>query len=131
MKISILKQIIIIVSLIILGNRAYSQTYYVKENETFEKPIIAKLLELNQQVTTKQDSSTYTIECVVTHLGISESSGYVIITDTKSGVMLARSKEEKGTTNAFNGYENSRKAAMEKVAKKDLANTLLQIKVKK
>lgn len=116
----------LLLPMLFLGSISYAQTYFVKPNETFEKPIMSKMMELNQKITTKQDSSTYTVECVVSKSGFGKASAYIIITETKSGNVITKSEEEKGATSAFNGYANPCMVAMEKVAKKDLANCLLK-----
>jgi hypothetical protein len=110
---------------------AYTQTFYVeKTDDGYEQPILDKLIELKKAVTSKPESSNYTIQCVISrkpaygHAG----EGYIIILDTQSGNMVVKSESASGMVNMFRGFKNPKWVIMEKVAKKHLEKTLEQLK---
>lgn len=111
--------------LFIVSFFTYSQTYYVeKVEEGFEQPIIDKLLELNKKVTTKQESSDFTIKCLISKTGMGRAKGSVMLLDSKTGDLLSKSKEVNGQASAFNGYANPKMITMKKIASDYLENLL-------
>ena len=127
-----MKNILTIFSIFISSHIiSYAQTFYVeKTDEGYEQPILNKLIELKKVITNKQESSKFTIQCVISkkpaygHAG----EGYIIILDTQSGTMVAKSETASGMVNMFRGFKNPKWVIMEKVAKKHLEKTLEQLK---
>ncbi len=120
-------KLLILVLSLLLGTMTHAQTYYVKENQTYEQPIIDKLIELNQKVTTKRENSEYTIECIVEKSSTERTRGHLIIIDTKTGDIIATSAEEKGGDNQYTG-KKAGTVIMQKIAKNELATLLLKSK---
>jgi hypothetical protein len=127
-----MKKILTIISLITyFSSVCYSQSFFVeKTDDGYEQPILDKLIQLKKDVTSKPESSNYTIQCVISkkpaygHAG----EGYIIILDTQSGKMVAKSESASGMVNMFRGFKNPKWVIMEKVAKKHLEKTLEQLK---
>lgn len=128
-----MKKVFIIISLIFFANILSAQTFYVEKNsEGFEQPIIDKLLELNKKITTKQENSDYTIQCIISKTGMGRAKGSITILETKTGNLLLKSKLVNGQTTAFNGYANPKMITMKKIANDYLADLLLELeKLKK
>lgn len=108
-----------------------AQSFYVEKTAVgYEQPIINKLIELKKEITTKQESSKFTIQCVISKKPAygSPGQGYIIILDTKSGTMVAKSESAEGMVNMFRGFKNPNWVIMEKVAKKHLEKALEQLK---
>lgn len=126
-----MKKLLAILSLILCTHIISSaQTFYVEKTEgEYEQPILDKLIELKKEITSKQENSIYTIQCVISKKPAygNPGVGYIIILDTKSGTMVAKSESAVGMVNMFRGFKNPRWVIMEKVAKKHLAKTLEQL----
>jgi hypothetical protein len=94
-----------------------AQRFYVeKTSEGYESPIISKLIEKNYKVTLKKDSADYSIICLVEKAGMGRGKASIVIYNNKSGDLIAKSKEVHGQTSAFNGYQNPKIRAMNKIA---------------
>ncbi len=122
-----MKKIVITIFLLtttFLTNAQTQTTYYVESNQGFEQPVLDKLTEFGKSITTKQETSTYTIKCLTTKTGMGRAKGSIIIANSKSGVILAQSPQEKGQTSAFNGYANPQLIAIKKAASEHLATLL-------
>jgi len=117
--------------LVIASGSIYAQkSYYVeKTNKRFEQPIADKLVALNKKIATSKETSNYTIQCIIEDHSSFKSSakGYIAILDTKTGNVISKSELAKGVCNLFNGYTNSRKMVMKKIAKRYLGDILMLV----
>ncbi|HNW98622.1 MAG TPA: hypothetical protein PKK00_09465 [Bacteroidales bacterium] len=123
-----MKKILIIALLLFFVKTVSAQTFYVeKTSDGFEQPIIDKLVELNKKITTKQDSSDYTIKCIIQKAAKFSAEGNIEIYETKTGNALQKSKLVKGRTTAFNGYASPKKIVMNIIAKDYLYDLLFEV----
>jgi hypothetical protein len=81
-------------------------------------------LKENYKVIFKEDSANYTIKCLIEKTGMGRAKCSIIIINPKTGELLAKSKEVGGQTAMWNGYENPKKKAMDKLAKHDLIDLI-------
>jgi len=127
-----MKKIFSIILLTLLADIVcLSQTFYIeKTTEGYEQPIIDKLLELNQKITAKQETSDYTIQCIISNKGGwgVPAEGRIIILESKTGNVLLKSNSAKAMVNMFRGFQNPRFLIMKKIAKDYLHELLLQLK---
>lgn len=125
-----LKLLILALSLL-LGTMSYGQTYYVKPKDGIEQPIINKLIDFKQNVTMKQENSDYTIDCSnIVLIRSLKAKGFVIITDSKTGNLLAKSDEITGAINDWSKLagKDARYRATEKFSDKYLSEMILKLK---
>jgi hypothetical protein len=125
-------KILTIISLFIYFNTvSYAQTFYVEKTDGgYEQPILDKLIELKKEITSKPESSNYTIQCVISRKPAygKPGEGYVIILETVSGNLITKSESAEGMVNMFRGFKNPKWVIMEKVAKRHLEKTLELLK---
>jgi hypothetical protein len=110
---------------------SYSQSFYVEKTDVgYEQPILNKLIELKKEITTKQESSKFTIQCVISKKPAygQPGIGYIIVLDSKSGTLITKSESAEGMINMFRGFKNPNWVIMEKVAKRHLEKILEQLK---
>jgi hypothetical protein len=85
------------------------------------------LLELNKKITSKQENSDYSIQCIISKTGLARAKGSITILETKTGNLLLKSKLVSGQTSIFNGYANPKMITMKKIASDYLENLLLEL----
>ncbi len=127
-----MKKILTLLSIFISSHVvSYAQTFYVEKTDGgYEQPILDKLIELKKEITSKPESSNYTIQCVISRKPAygKPGEGYVIILETVSGNLITKSESAEGMINMFRGFKNPKWVIMEKVAKRHLEKTLEQLK---
>ena len=127
-----MKHILLIFALfLLLGTMSYAQTYYVKPENGIEQPIINKLIDLKQNVTMKRENSDYTIDCSnIILIRSLKAKGFVIITDSKTGNVLAKSDEITGAVSDWGKMagKDARYKATEKFSDKYLSEMILKLK---
>ncbi len=124
-----MKKIAITPFLILAFYITNAQRFFVdKTSDGYESAIINRLIEKNHKVTNIKDSADYIITCMYGKTGIGTAKAYITISN-KKGDIIAKSKEVKSNSNAFNGYESSSKRAVEKIAKDYLDDMVEKLRI--
>ncbi len=114
------------VNMILTG---YSQTFYVEKTEQgYESPIVDKLLDLNYKVIDKADGADSKIQVLFSKARAGKAECYILIYDSKTGLLQKKSETVSAAYSALAGYESVKLRLAKKLAKSVLAETLLQIK---
>jgi hypothetical protein len=110
-----------------MASVAFSQTFFIKGEVDVTQPLMGKLLDLSQKVTTQQANSDYTIDCSnILLTNTLEAQGYVMVVETKTGNIIAKSQSTSASVSSqdkLNGKSPQAKIA-KKIADKYLADML-------
>ncbi len=100
-----------------------------KTEEGYEQVIVDKLINLKRVVTTNQETSFYTVKCVITKTGGWGVPwvGSVAILETKTGNSILVSKSAKQMVSALKGFQSPRVIIFSKIADDYLSDLLLEL----
>ncbi|GAA0561910.1 hypothetical protein [Chitinophaga japonensis] len=119
---------IILLALILLPGAAFAQKFYVeKSNNGAEQVVINKLLERNFKVTFRADSADYIIRPNIVGKSMGRAKGNILIINSKTGSVVASTKEMWGSARITNGFDNPTADALRKICKKYLERELTKI----
>lgn len=119
-----MKQLILF-SLLTLPATCFAQKFYVeKADKGAEQVIINSLLDHKYAVTFNSDSADYIIRPNIRTRTMGRAQGNVLIINSKTGDIVSSTENAKGAANLTNGYDNPVAAALRKICKRSLIDSL-------
>jgi hypothetical protein len=124
--------LLLVLAIVITSSTMYAQSFYVIPTEKgIERNIIDKMRSDGYKLTENESEADYKVECIATGAYNSvavikkkkDFNGYVRITESKSGVEVAKTKEVGKIPSVYNGYQAG-PAIMSEIAKKHLKGAL-------